>query len=110
MTESKKWPPPPDLNSIKELVQTADVEGFLAEGAPADEYDTEADLFFDFLEDLSQEQLVETNLVPILEAVWRKSFTLDEGAVAERRPKLMELAQQVERFFGPQAKPQVRGS
>jgi hypothetical protein len=110
MTEAKKWPPPPDLDSIKELVQTADVEGFLADGAPADEYDTEAELFFDFLEDLEQEQLVAADLVPVLDAVWRKSFTLDDAALAERRPALLALAQQVERFFGPQAKPQVRGS
>lgn len=106
----KAWPPPPDLASIKELVQGADVEGFLTDGAPADEYDGEAELLFDFLEELPTEELVERELMPILEAIWRKSFSLDDAAVEVRRPALLGLARQVERFFGPEARPQVRGS
>lgn len=37
---SRPWPPPPDLDSIQELVANADVEGFIADGAPVDEYST----------------------------------------------------------------------
>ena len=69
---SQPWPPPPDLDSIQELVATADIEGFIAKGAPADEYETEAELLFNQLENA--------------------------------------LAQQIARFFGPEAQPQVRGS
>jgi hypothetical protein len=107
---ARPWPPPPDLPSIKELVQTADVEGYIADGAHPDEYDSEAELLFDYLEDLSQDQLVVADLLPILESVWRTSFTLDDAALATRRTALLALAQQVERFFGPQAKPQVRST
>jgi hypothetical protein len=105
---AKPWPPPPDLPSIKELVTTADIEHFLADGAHADEYDTEAEFLFDFLEDLPTDQIVPAELLPILEAVWRKSFTLDEAAIEQRRPALLVLAQTIARFFGPEAKPQVR--
>jgi hypothetical protein len=104
----KPWPPPPDLASIKELVAAADIEGFLAEGAPQDEYDTESELLFDFLEDLPTDEIVATELLPILEAIWRKDFSLDDAALQQRSPALLSLAQQVERFFGPEAKPQVR--
>jgi hypothetical protein len=110
MSTAKSWPPPPDVASIKELVATADVEGFLAQGAPADEYDTEAELLFDFLEDLPTDEIIAPELLPILEAIWRKDFSLDDDALAERRPALLALAQSVARFFGPQAQPQVRNT
>jgi hypothetical protein len=32
---TKPWPPPPDIESIRELVRAADPEGHLAEGAHA---------------------------------------------------------------------------
>ena len=107
---SKPWPPPPDLDSLQELVATADVESFIAEGSPADEYETEADLLFSRVEHLSTEDLVAGKLLPILEEIWKCSFELNEPGIAIRRPKLTELARQIERFFGPEAKPQVRGA
>ena len=106
----KPWPPPPDLDSIQELVATADVEGFIADGAPADEYETEAELLFNAIENFPTAEIVPSKLVPIVEDIWRKSFSLDEDALAQRRPALEGLAQQIARFFGPEAKPQVRGS
>jgi hypothetical protein len=105
---ASSWPPPPDLASIKELVRNADIEGFIADGAPADEYDTEAELLFDFLEDLPTNEIVAAELLPILEAIWRKDFSLDDDAIAKRRPALLALAATIARFFGPQAQPQVR--
>ena len=107
---TQPWPPPPDLSSLKELVATADVEGFIADGSPQDEYDTEAELLFDFAEDLPTAQLTVSELLPILESIWRKDFTLDDAALSERRPALLKLAQQIERFFGPEAQPEVRKS
>ena len=74
-----------------------------------DEYDTEAELLFDFVEELPQKELVVGELMPILEASWRKNFSLDDAGIEARREALRGLAEQVERFFGPEAKPQVRG-
>lgn len=107
---SKPWPPPPDLDSIQELVSTADVERFIADGAPADEYETEADLLFTQIENFPTADLIGPKLMPILEDIWRRSFHLDDIALLTRTPKLTELAHQIERFFGPEARPQVRGS
>lgn len=102
------WPPPPDLTSIKELVQTADVEGFIADGAPADEYDHEAESIHAAIGHLTTAQITVGNLMPSLETVWRKSFIDDDAELALRRPALLGLAQQIARFFGPEATPQVR--
>lgn len=105
----KPWPPPPDLASIQELVATADVEGFIAEGSPADEYETEAELLFNRIENFPTADLTAAKMLPILEDVWKRSFELTEAGIAMRRPKLTDLAGQIERFFGPEARPQVRG-
>ena len=110
INSSKPWPPPPDLDSIQELVATADVDGFIAEGSAADEYETEADALFERIQHLSTADLVTATLLPLLEQVWQEGFELSDDEVAQRRPKLAELAAQIERVFGPAAQPQVRGS
>ena len=107
---SKPWPPPPDIESIQELVATADVEGFIADGAPSDEYETEAELLFVAIENFPTAELLTPDILAILEPIWRKNFSLDEADIALRRPALEGLAQQIERFFGPEAQPQVRNA
>jgi hypothetical protein len=102
------WPPPPDLASIRELVRTADPEGHLADGASADEYEPEEEAIFAAIAHLSTAQLTPTNLAPIIEQAWRDSFAHDDEALTKSRPALHGLAQQIARFFGPEASPQVR--
>jgi hypothetical protein len=106
---SRTWPPPPDLASIKELVREADTEGFIAiHGAPADEYDGEAEQLFAAIGRWPTEQLIAQNILPVIERVWSKSFDYDDGVLAKSRPAIEGLAAQIARFFGPEAKPQVR--
>jgi hypothetical protein len=105
---SQPWPPPPDLESIQQLVREADPEGHLAEGAPADEYEPEEELIFVSLSPLPTQQLIVMNVLPVIEQIWRTSFALDDEALGQRRPALMALAMQIERFFGPLAAPLVR--
>jgi hypothetical protein len=105
---SKPWPPPPDLESLKELFATADVEDLIADEAPTDEYDPEAKHFFTAIDGYTTQQLTVTHTLPILEQMWVKQFTLSEEQLDQRRPALLALAQQIERFFGPSAQPQVR--
>lgn len=107
---SKPWPPPPDLESIQDLMREADPEGHIAEGAPADEYEPEEVELFAAIAHFPTADLLATNLLPILEGIWRSAFSLDETALAQRRPALLGLAQQIERFFGPESKPQVRNA
>jgi hypothetical protein len=102
------WPPPPDLDSIRELVRAADPEGHIAEGAPDDEYEPEEDAIFGFIAHLPTDELTPATLVPIVEQVWRNSFAQDDEALARSRPALLGLSRQIARFFGPEATPQVR--
>ena len=41
------WPPPPDLESLKELFAAADIEGLIDDECPLDEYDPEARHFYE---------------------------------------------------------------
>jgi hypothetical protein len=106
---SAPWPPPPDLESIKELVRNADIEGFIAvHSAPADEYDTEAEALHAAIAHLRTDEITVNRQLPMLESIWRKNFIDDEAELALRRPALEALAQQITRFFGPEAQPQTR--
>jgi hypothetical protein len=102
------WPPPPDLASIRDLVRAADPEGHIAEGAPADEYDPEEEAIFAAIMHLPTSELTPTTLALILEQLWRDSFSHSDETLARSRPALIGLAQQIARFFGPEAQPQVR--
>ena len=104
------WPPPPDLESIKELVRNADTEDFIANGSPADEYDGEAKDLHTAIAHLTTAELVVPNILPRIETIWRKSFDYDENVLTKARPAFEGLAQQIARFFGPEAQPQTRGS
>jgi hypothetical protein len=109
MTAPPTWPPPPDLESIKELVRNADIEGFIAvHSAPADEYDTEAEALHAAIAHLRTDEITVNRQLPILESIWRKNFIDDEAELAMRRPALGALAQEITRFFGPEAQPQTR--
>ena len=107
---SKPWPPPPDLASLEELVSTADVEGFIADGGPADEYEIEAEHLYEQIHTWPTADLTTERLLPVLEEIWAQAFALDDRGLETRRVKLRELAAQIERFFGPSAQPQVRGA
>lgn len=105
-----KWPPPPDLASIQQLVREADIEGHLADGAPQDEYEPEEDELFAELTTWETDELRAPRIEPVIAAVWQRSFSLSDNALAERAPKIATLAAEIERFFGPDARPQVRGA
>ena len=102
---SGAWPPPPDLASIQELVREADVEGLITEGAPGDEYEPEGEKIFEAIAHLETAEITSSRILPLLERIWLDSF---EAELALRRPALMSLAGQIERFFGPEAVPQTR--
>ena len=106
---SQAWPPPPDLASIQELVANADVEGFIStHGAPSDEYELEATQLFEAIHHMPTADLLVSNILPPLEQIWIKSFNLPESELAPRRPALLSIAREIERFFGPESQPRTR--
>jgi hypothetical protein len=102
------WPPPPDLASIKELTRDADIEGFITNGSPADEYDTEAEELFKAIQHFATKELVPVRLMPILKRIWAVNFNVSGDELLSRQPALDTLAKQINRFFGPDAIPQFR--
>jgi hypothetical protein len=102
------WPPPPDIESIKELVRNADTEEFIANGSPPDEYDSEAEELFTIIAHWPTNQLTQPNLTPVIEQIWQKNFGHEQTAADNQNPTLTSLAKQIARFFGPEAAPQVR--
>lgn len=106
--DSRPWPPPPDLPSIQELVRTADPEGHLADGATADEYEPEEESILDALQGLPTAEILAARILPAIEHIWQQAFALSPDALAERRPKLLALAKEIERFFGPESQPRTR--
>ena len=79
---SAPWPPPPDLESIQQLVREADIEGLIVYcGAPADEYDDEAETLLAAISRFPSSQLTTDVLQPIIETIWQKSFNLDDAAL-----------------------------
>ncbi len=102
------WPLPPDLDSLKELFAIADVEGLIAGECPHDEYDPEAKYFYEATIGNPTSKFTVKQTLPLLEQLWVKQFMLNEGQLAQRRPALMNLAQQIDHFFGPQAQPKER--
>jgi hypothetical protein len=105
---SAPWPPPPDLDSLKELFATADIEGLIADDCPLDEYDPEARHFYEATTGLPSSNFAAKQTLPFLEELWVKQFMLNEEQLALRRPALMKLAEQIARFFGPEAQPHTR--
>jgi hypothetical protein len=105
---STTWPPPPDLASIKELVRDADTEDFIANGSPSDEYDGEAEELFAAIGRFPTAELVVPNILPHIERIWSRSFAYDDVILAKSLSDLQGLAEQIARFFGPEAQPTVR--
>jgi hypothetical protein len=46
----------------------------------------------------------------VITEIWGRAFSLIPAVLDTRQPKIAALAQQIARFFGPEAKPLVRGS
>lgn len=105
---SAPWPPPPDLASIQDLTRAADPQGLIADGAHPDEYDPEEQALFAAIGHLPTAELLATTILPILESIWTKSFSLSPEALASSRPALLSLAKEIERFFGPDSTPRTR--
>ena len=88
-----------DRASLEELVQNADIEGFLAQGAPADEYDLEVDSLLRRIHGIAPGVATPTTLIALFEDVWREAFSLSEEEIMKRRPAFEEITDKILHFF-----------
>jgi len=89
-----------DIESVQDLVRAADIEGFIAEGDPADEYDPEERQLFAAMAAWPSSTFTKANVLPVIVEIWRKSFSLDDADLSERLTRMDELAGQIVHFFG----------
>jgi hypothetical protein len=89
-----------DLDSVNDLVTEQDVEGFIADGAPADEYESEVEEVFAALLALPAEEVTQDRILAILELTWKKNFSLSDDELKQRRPALEKIVERILHFFG----------
>ena len=89
-----------DLDSVNDLVTEQDVEGFIADGAPADEYEGEIEELFSALLALSAEEATTERIVAILEQTWQKNFNLSAAELKQRRPAFERIVARILHHFG----------
>jgi hypothetical protein len=90
-----------DLKAMKALFAEHDVEGFIGEGAPRDEYDQEAT---DVAQKLKDMEFVQTKIdcaavLKTLTDVWSQNFNLKDAELEQRRKNLSRLAGKVQELW-----------
>ncbi len=88
-----------DLESLEELIRTADIEGYLAEGAPQDEYDLEIATLLSGLHAIPPGLATREKLIALLETVWQSAFSLPPADLLERRSAFEAIADKLLHFF-----------
>lgn len=78
-------------NKIDLILQEEDIEGHIADGAPKDEYASEALEIANALSLLTKEQFVEENILAIISLVWARSFNLEKDDINLRLPAFRKV-------------------
>ena len=81
-----------DQESVEELFTTHDIEGLIAAGAPADEYEPEMEQLIEALAAIPTGQATQSRIIAILDEIWRKDFSATEERLAHLRPAFESLA------------------
>lgn len=89
-----------DLESVNDLITEADIEGFIADGAPADEYESEVEEIFAALVELPAEDATKDEIVAIFDGVWKKNFSLPDTELLKRRPAFEKVVDRILHHFG----------
>jgi hypothetical protein len=79
---------------INRLLIDEDIEGFIALGAPDDEYSSEATLIADAINRLPQTQFTEENITAIIIVVWA-AFELWPEDLKLRAPYIHNVVQRI---------------
>lgn len=83
------------LEIIRDVLNREDVEGLMAVGAPEDEYDAEAELIRQAIED-GQVKLRAEELNELLQGIWQKMFgPFSEEEIKQRQAALEKVSRQL---------------
>jgi len=81
-----------DEESVEELFTTHDLEGLIADGAPADEYEPEMEQLIAALAQIPTGESSQSKIVAILANIWRTDFSSTEDRLKALRPGFESLA------------------
>jgi hypothetical protein len=81
-----------DEESVEELFTTHDLEGLIAGGAPADEYEPEMEQLIASLAQIPTGQASQSKIVDLLNTIWRTDFSATEDRLEALRPGFESLA------------------
>jgi hypothetical protein len=80
---------------IASLLRQADIEGYIELGAPANEYDSEAEALAIAFSELSTEEITTENITAILIEAWRHSFNLSDSDLEMRKREIKIVAKAI---------------
>lgn len=83
------------VSMVENALRSADVEGLLELGAPADEYDFVAQVVHRALSELSVDEIMLESVMSVLQMTWRESFDLGAADLQKRDAALKALAEEI---------------
>lgn len=84
-----------DRDILNQILRAEDIEGFIASGAPQDEYASEADAIHEMVSDLPSDHFSHENIMAILADVWRNNFNLSDSDIELRLPAMRHIVVQI---------------
>jgi hypothetical protein len=81
------------VQKIASLLRQADIEGYIQLGAPADEYNSEAEALALALAELDNTECTLENITAITTEIWKQSFNLGEADIRMRQSQIRRFAE-----------------
>jgi len=89
--------------TIASLLRQADIEGYITLGAPADEYDSEAEALARAFAELDDDETTVENIEAIITEAWKQSFNLEESDLGKRQSEIRNFAETIARLHSATA-------
>jgi hypothetical protein len=81
---------------IREVLNSVDIEGLLQVGAPADEYESEAQMIATAISQTSESDLTEERLLHVIRRVWTEMFgPFSDEEIKKRDAVFLQVARQI---------------
>lgn len=84
--------------SINRLLIQEDIEGFIAAGAPMDEYKNEAEQIADAIFAMARAEISDQTILALITIIWMRNMDLSHEEIAPRLPSLRRVALEVSRM------------
>jgi hypothetical protein len=81
--------------TIASLLRQVDIEGYISLGAPADEYDSEAEALARSFAEMDDDEATVENITAIVTEAWKQSFNLEESDLGKRQLEIRNFAETI---------------